>query len=277
MTCVPASVALPELSRDNVTFWQRATGPWLSVTVTVALQLAALPKTSVAVKTTVFAPILPQVNVEGLTVAVKVVQASAVPNPTTDAPRLPFPLASKVTVAFVQMTTGAETSETVTVPAQVETFPARSVKVNVTILAPRLEQVKVFGATTAVNPPQLSLEPNPTTEAPRFPFPLASKVTVALVQIAFGGVASLTWMLAVQVLLKLPSLTVKTTLVLPKANGPAGATLKVNGSLFGSELPLLKSAATALPWQLASAVTVIFWQTAFGAWLQLVPSTSTSG
>ena len=105
------------------------------------------------------------------------------------------------------MATGATLSSTVTVAVQVEVFPPTSVTVNVTVFAPILEQLKLFGETASEAIPQASEEPLSTSAAVIEPFPLLSNWTVTVWQVATGATLSSTVTVAVQVEL-LPSLSV---------------------------------------------------------------------
>jgi hypothetical protein len=88
--------------------------------------------------------------------------------------------------------TGAIASSTVTVALQVALFPALSVTVSTTELAPRFEHVNVLGATDRLAIPQLSVLPPSTCAAVTEAWPAASTYTVALRQTATGGCTSLT-------------------------------------------------------------------------------------
>ena len=94
--------------------------------------------------------------------------------------------------------------------------------------------------------------------------PASALIVSSPAQVITGSVLSSTVTVAVQVSENSPSLTVKVTCVTPKTYGPTGLTLKVNGSPFGSDDPLSKSDAEAIPWQFSLASIVIFLQTASG-------------
>ena len=85
-------------SSISVIFWQRATGGVLSKTVTVAVQSAELPATSVPVRVTVFMPVSAQVKVLGETVSEAMPQSSKEPLSTCAAVMDELPLASRVLV-----------------------------------------------------------------------------------------------------------------------------------------------------------------------------------
>jgi hypothetical protein len=259
---------LPVASSCTVTFWQSATGAILSTTVTIEVQVDVFPEASVAVNVTVFGPTLVQLNTLGLTVAVKGPQASAVPSPTTDAPRFPFPKAFKVTVALEQTTTGGVMSNTSTLAVQLELLPLPSVMVKVTVLAPRLAQVKLLGETDAEKVVQLSLEPSPTTDAPKLPFPVAFKVTVAFVHTAVGAILSCTVTTAEQVLtLPLTSVTVSVSGFAPNSAQLKEVWLSTKEAIpQASLLPLFTAEAEVVPFPAEFNCTVTFWQIAFGAW-----------
>ena len=65
--CAGVTLTVPAAFRLAVTCWQTTVGAIASTTVTVAEQVAVLPLPSLAVKVTVFAPILAQVNALGVT------------------------------------------------------------------------------------------------------------------------------------------------------------------------------------------------------------------
>ena len=67
---------------------------------------------------------------------------------------------------------------TVTIDVQAETLLLLSVTVNVTVLAPILEHVKVFGDTVIDFIPQASVEPLFICDAVMLALPVASSCTV---------------------------------------------------------------------------------------------------
>ena len=105
----------------------------MSVTVTVALQVALLPLASVTVTTTAFVPMFEQSNAVGFTVISMVEQLSAEPVPTITPSTVTFPVASKFTNTSWQLAVGLVGSDTVMVASQVAVFPATSVAVSVTV------------------------------------------------------------------------------------------------------------------------------------------------
>ena len=108
-------------------------------------------------------------------------------------------------------------SFTVTVVVQVETLPASSVTVSVTVLAPTLAQVKVLGNTDILAIVQLSLLLLPTWAAVSAARPLAFKNMVTGVQTALGAILSCTVTVLVLVeLLPLWSVTVSVTVFAPR-------------------------------------------------------------
>ena len=83
--------ACPVESKNMVSFLLLATGAILSTTVTIAVQVEALPVLSLTVKVTVFGPILAQVNLEGLILADLIPQASLIDAVTSAAQTITFP------------------------------------------------------------------------------------------------------------------------------------------------------------------------------------------
>ena len=101
-----------------------------SAMVTTASQDAALPLASVAVPVTVTGPRSAQVKAERLSVTPAIAQLSAgADTNTSDGAIVALPEASRLTVMFLQFTTGISASVTVTVKLQVETIPSASVDV----------------------------------------------------------------------------------------------------------------------------------------------------
>lgn len=91
-------------------------------------------------------------------------------------------------------------SETVTTALQVAVLPLKSVTVSVTLLVPRLAQVKVEGLTARVMLPQSSELPLLIMAGVTVTFPVASRFTVAGLHNAVGGVDSVTGMVTEAVL-----------------------------------------------------------------------------
>ena len=149
----------------TVMFWQSAVGGVTSRTVTVAVQVAVFPWPSFTVNVTVFAPKLAQVKLVADRPKLGVPQLSVEPLLICDAVILALP-PLKFTVMFWQSAVGGVTSRTVTVAVQVAVLPLPSFTVNVTVFAPKFEQVKLLGDTDcAVAVPQLSVEPLLTCDA----------------------------------------------------------------------------------------------------------------
>jgi hypothetical protein len=85
LTSEPLILAEPLLSSSTVTDWQTATGNWLSLTVTVKLQLLVFPLKSVATLFTVVVPttnVLPEEGVD-TTVNPKQLSVAVTANVTT--------------------------------------------------------------------------------------------------------------------------------------------------------------------------------------------------
>ena len=82
---------------------------------------------------------------------------------------------------------GAKLSTTVTVAVQVEVLLNKSFKVNVTVFAPKLLQLKVLGETVLVIEVQLSKLPLSTSFGTILALPFASNATVYGLQIAVGA------------------------------------------------------------------------------------------
>ena len=90
--------ALPLASNCTVMFWHTAVGAILSSTITVDVQLALLPFTSVTVRVTVFGPISAQVKFSGLTEILAIPQLSELPPSISAALRIACPLESSCNV-----------------------------------------------------------------------------------------------------------------------------------------------------------------------------------
>src|SRR5258707_1338100 len=145
-----------------VIFLHLATGLTLSSTVTVLLEVEAMPLLSVTVRVTVFGPTLAQVKLFGLTLLEAMPQASLLPLSISAATMLAWPVTSRWTVMFLQAVTGWVSSSTVTVAVQEALLPLLSVTVRVTVLGPAVAQVKLFGLTLIEAMPQASLLPSST-------------------------------------------------------------------------------------------------------------------
>jgi phage tail protein X len=183
-------VALPDPSKATVMFWQTADGANESSTVTTAVQLLLFPAASVTVSVTLLAPILEQLKLVCETVIEAIEQLSVLPPSTSEAVMDALPEASKATVMFWQTADGANESSTVTTAVQLLLFPAASVTVSVTLLAPILEQLKFVWETVLETIAQLSELPPSTAEAVMVALPEPSKATVMFWQLATGFSAS---------------------------------------------------------------------------------------
>jgi hypothetical protein len=127
-----------------------------------------------------------------------------------------------------QAIVGGVLSTTVTVAWQVDVLFAASFTVSVTVFGPLLAQVNALGLTVRDVIPQLSLLPLSTSAAVIEALPLASNTTVTFLQIAVGGVVSLTVKLVVQVaLLFAASFTVIVIVVTPVVTSVPAAGLWV--------------------------------------------------
>jgi hypothetical protein len=250
-----------------VMFWQIAVGAILSTTVTVAVQVETFPFTSVTVSVTVFAPTLEQLNVFGVTDSEAIPHASELPLLICAAVILAVPEEFRFIVMFWQIAVGSTLSWTVTVARHVETFPFTSVTVSVTVFAPTLEQLNVFGETDNEAIPQLSVEPPSTSIASIDVFPLASNWTVIFWQTAVGAMLSTTVTVDVQVeTFPFTSVTVSVTVFAPtfaQVNELGETVIEAIPQL--SKLPLLIWAAVMLAVPAAFKFTVRFWQSAVGA------------
>src|SRR5204863_7534918 len=96
-------------------------------------------------------------------------QSSLQPSSTSAASTVPWPLASRTTVAALHLAVGSVLSTTVTVAVQVATLLLLSVTVSVTVLGPTLAQVKVLVLTLRLLMPQASLLASSTSAAARVP------------------------------------------------------------------------------------------------------------
>ena len=175
----------------------------------------------------------------------------------------------KFTVMFWQSAVGGVTSRTVTVAVQVAVFPLPSATVNVTVLDPRFEQVKLLWETDcAVAVPQLSVEPLLICEAVILAL-LPLKFTVMFWHTAVGGVTSFTVTVALHEAcwLLLPVI-VKVTVAGPRFEqfSTVGDTLRLAIPPKAVEPPST-SAAEIVTVPFAPRFLEIFWHTAFGNWL----------
>ena len=146
----------------------------MSLTTTVAEQLAELLLLSVTVRITIFPPRLAQVKFEGLRASVRVPQANAVePLSMAAAVTVTLPAPFRITVRFWHKAVGRIVSSTVTVAVQVDELPEESVTVSVTAFAPMLRQVNAVGFATLDWMPQISEDPLSICAALILAFPSA--------------------------------------------------------------------------------------------------------
>ena len=156
LTCATLSVACPALFKKIVGFLHLAIGADTSFMVTLAVQVAMFPPTSVALSVTVFMPMLAQLKRLGVSVNV-MEQLSVEPLLTADVVTVTVPFTPKLAMTSLHFATGRVTSLTVTVAVQVEVFPLPSLTVRVTRFAPTLLQVKLLATTDCrLTVPQLS-------------------------------------------------------------------------------------------------------------------------
>jgi hypothetical protein len=140
--------AAPAAFRLTEAFLHVMLGGVMSDTVTVAEQVAVLPLPSLAVKVTVFGPVFAQVKLFGVTETWFTVPQLSEPLWKTSAVVMEAaPAALRFTLAFLQVTLGGVTSDTVTVAVQVAVLPLPSLAVKVTVFKPVFAQVKLFGVT----------------------------------------------------------------------------------------------------------------------------------
>jgi hypothetical protein len=186
--------------------------------VTVPVQVLVLPEPSVTVSVTELAPILLQLKLELETVTVAMVQLSVLPPFRSLVERVAFPLPSRYKKGEAQFAVGARESCTVTVAVHEAAFPNASVAVKVTVLAPISLQVNADWERVLVKVVQASAVPKPIADAPITPFPVPSRVTVALLHTIAGPVTSCTVTEATQ-LLAFPdeSVTVSVTDTVPRS------------------------------------------------------------
>ena len=158
-TCAADKVAVPFWSRFTVAFWHVAVGLALSLTATVAVQVAVRPLLSVTVKVTTLLPTLEQLKDEVDSERLAMPQLSEELLSTCDAATVAAPPLFKLTDKFWQIAVGLVLSTTVTVAAQVEVLPWPSLTVSTTLLLPVLAQVKDVAERLKLAVPQLSEEP----------------------------------------------------------------------------------------------------------------------
>jgi hypothetical protein len=170
--------------------WQVMEGTTLSWTITVAVLEAEFPLLSVQVRVTVLVPRLLQVKAEGLTALDEIAQLSVELLSTSVAVIAAFPEAFSWTVMFLVDTVGAILSWTVTDAVLEAKFPLSSVQVRVTVLVPRLLQVKAEGLTTLDEMAQLSVVPLSTSDATMVALPEASSWMVIFLVDTVGAILS---------------------------------------------------------------------------------------
>ena len=158
LICDAVIDAVPEAFNCTVRFCVTTTGLTVSAKVTIAVPVLKFPLKSVTVKVTVFAPKLLQVNVDGVTDNVFIVQLSVDPLFTCAPVNTYVPFDPKYAVMFLVITLGLIVSSTVTVAVAVVKLPLPSVTVKVTVLFPMFAHVNVFGETPKVATEQLSVE-----------------------------------------------------------------------------------------------------------------------
>jgi hypothetical protein len=184
---VTTALQLPASVLCVILFEQVITGDWLSTTMTVVVQVEALPLTSVTVRITGLLPVLLHVNDDGTTFIAAIPHASELPLSTSPAWINALPVLSKVTVIAWHNTAGAVLSCTVTIAEQLAVLPQLSRTVKVTVLLPTLAQLKVPGDTVSDAIPQPLVLPPSTWEAVMPALPVLSNCTVTGWQTAAGG------------------------------------------------------------------------------------------
>ena len=197
---------------------QLITGFVSSEIVTFTLQVDTLPLASVAVTVIIVWPPLMLPNAEpgtGFCVRVTVPQLSASSSiPVNTSGTTSLQLAT--TIGAGQVNVGAMLSSTVTVATQVDTLPAASVTVKVTLLSPTLLQSNVLSLMTVDCTPQLSEEPPSTSDATMFTLPVTSSSTVMSSHTAVGVCRSVTVIVNAQVTMLPPaSVAVYSTVLIP--------------------------------------------------------------
>ena len=109
------------------------------------------------------------------------------------------PLPFRKQVVFWQAAVGLTLSTTVINAVQLDVFPLGSFTESITVFIPVLMQVNVNGLTESPTGPQRSFEPLFTADGKTKRFPIGSRKSVVLLQIALGRTVSLTVTLDVQV------------------------------------------------------------------------------
>jgi hypothetical protein len=194
LICVYDTVTMPVLSRNTVGLAHMATGGVTSCTVIMDVQVEVLPFASVTERLTVCTPVFAQVyeTLAGRNVRVPP-QLSEEPLFISAAVTVTLPDPSRVAVTLRHTAVGGIISCTVTTEVQVAVLPLTSVTVRVTVLGPRLVQVKLAGITENKRVPvQLSVELSLTSTPVTNPVPIASSETVTSWQPGVGRVISRT-------------------------------------------------------------------------------------
>ena len=163
-----------------------AVGSVVSSMVKVAVEEAAFPQASVAVKVTALAPVSPQrlLKLVKLFVQVTLLQVSlavAPPLLASQAENRPVrspPVHSTELSAAATTMIGAVLSTTVTVEVDVALLPQSSVTVRVMVVSPRSEQLKLVTLALNDTDPQPSDEPLSRLSAIKVANPEASKAKV---------------------------------------------------------------------------------------------------
>jgi hypothetical protein len=154
----------------------------------------ALPLASVAVTVTVFAPILAQEKVFGVTVMVDTAQLSVALATNVAAFTVAVPVAFKATFTgpLTNVNKGAVLSTTVTAICAVAVLPLPSTAVTVTLFMPKLAQSKVDLLNVSVGAPQLSVAVAKPAGIEALPAAFNGRFKVALVKEIVGLMASTT-------------------------------------------------------------------------------------
>jgi hypothetical protein len=140
----------------------------------VLVQVDALLLPSVAVSVTVLGPRLAHAKLVGIADSEGVPQLSLLLLSTSAAVMLALPMPSSQIEMLWQAAVGSVESTTVTVLVQVEALLLPSVAVSVTVLGPRLVQLKLVGIAESEGVPQLSLLLLSTSAAVMLALPLPS-------------------------------------------------------------------------------------------------------
>ena len=136
-------LAVPLPSSSRVRGWQTAVAARLSCTVTTAVQELVLPEASATARVTVLLPMLEQKKRSWLSARVSIPQLSLEPLSIWALVMVATPAASRLTLMGWQTAFGGMISETMASAVQEAVLPEASVTVMVTLLLPRLAQVKV--------------------------------------------------------------------------------------------------------------------------------------